>query len=91
MNSESKYSSECDQVMRGVCLNERQPSTELRKCLGVETIGDAMKRCKPRWLGNVERKGDVNACTRLVVEGKKKTDRGRPGRTLFLAALSAES
>ena len=77
--------------MRGVFLKERQPSTELRKCLGVETIGNVMRRCKPRWLGNVERKGDVNACTRLMEGKKKKADRGRPGRTLFLAALSAES
>ena len=54
-------------------LRERQPSIERHLSLGVEAIGDAMRRCRPRWHGDgdTERKGDVNwvkACVRLLVE-----------------------
>ena len=42
----------------GVSLKERQPSTERRRRLGVETIGDVMRRL--RWHGHVERKDDTD-------------------------------
>ena len=62
----------------GVSLKERQPSTELRRRLGVEEIGDVMRRFRLSWWhGHVERKDDgdyVKACTRLVVEGKIPQD-----------------
>ena len=59
--------------MCGVSLKERQPSTELRRKLDIEAIGDVMRRCRLRWHGHVERKGHadyVNAHARLVEEGK---------------------
>ena len=63
--------------MRGVSLKERQPSTELRRRLGVEAIGNVMRRGRLRWHGRVERKDDadydVTTYTRLVV--------GRPRNT----------
>ena len=58
--------------MCGVSLKERQPSIGQRGRLGVEAIGDVVRRCRLRWHGHVERKNDasyVKACTRLVVEG----------------------
>ena len=51
--------------MCGVSLKERQ-----RRRLGVEAIGDVMKRGGLRWHGHVGRKDDadyVKAYTRLVV------------------------
>ena len=48
-------------VLCGVFPRERQPSTELRRRLGVETItGDVMRRCRLRWHGHVECKGDAD-------------------------------
>ena len=50
-------------------LEQRQPRTELRRCLAVKTIGDVMRRRRLKWLGHVERKEDADyakACTRLV-------------------------
>ena len=41
--------------MGGVSLKERQPSTELRKCLGEEAIGDVIRNCRLRCHGHVER------------------------------------
>ena len=52
--------------MGGVTLKERQPSTELRRLLGVEAIGDVMKGSRLRWHGYVERKDNADymkACT----------------------------
>ena len=40
--------------MCGVSLKEKQPSTELRQQLGVDAIGDAMRRCRLRGHGHVE-------------------------------------
>ena len=51
--------------------------------VGVQGIGDVMRRCRQRWHGNVERKDDpgyVKACTRLVVEGNAPV--GMPKKTL---------
>ena len=56
--------------MCGVSLTERQPSTELRRHLGVEAIGDVMRGSRLRWHGHVERKDDadyVKGCAWLVV------------------------
>ena len=72
--------------MCGVSLKERQPSTEL----GVEAVGDVMRRGRLRWHRLVERKDDadyVKAYTRLVVEGKASV--GRPRKT-WQDTLSAD-
>ena len=66
--------------MCGVSPKERQPSTELRRRLGVEATGDVMRRGRLRWHGHVERKHNadyVKTCTRLVVEGKAPVVRPR--------------
>ena len=68
--------------MCGVSKKERQPSTELRRHLDVEAIGDVMRRGRPRCHGHVERKDDadyVKGCSKLVVEGKMPV--GRPRKT----------
>ena len=65
--------------MCDVSLKERQRNTELRKRLGVEVIGNVMRRSRLRWHGHVERKGDadrVNASVRAVVEGNAPIGRG---------------
>ena len=46
---------------------ERQTSTEMRRRIGVEAIGDVTRRCGLRWRGHVERRS-VKTCTRLVEE-----------------------
>ena len=67
-----------------LCFPERQSSTELRRHLGVEAIGDVMRGSRLRWHGHAERKGDadyVKACTRLVVDGTvMSAGQGTPGR-----------
>ena len=73
----------------GVSLKERHSSTELKRRLGVEANGDAMRRGKLGWHGHEERKDDADyvkaCCTRLVVEGRHLSAvRGRPGRTFCL-------
>ena len=50
--------------------------------MGVEALGDVMRRGRLRWRGHVEREDDVDyvkACTRLAVEGKAHV--GRPRKT----------
>ena len=41
-------------------MKERQPSTELRRRLSVDAIGDMMRRCRLRWHGRVEKKDDAD-------------------------------
>ena len=63
--------------MRGVCLKERQPGTELWRHLGVEANGDVMRRCR-----HIERKHDADcakACAKLVAQGTSPI--GRPKNT----------
>ena len=77
--------------MCGVSLKERQPSTELRRRLGVEEIGMWWEDSESDWWhGHAERKADadyVKAFSRLVVEGKAHV--GRPGKT-WQSTLSAD-
>ena len=65
------------EIMCGVSLKETQPqpSTELRRCLGLETIGDAMRRCRLKWHGHVESMNDAD-----YVKPRRS-----PGRTLRLS------
>ena len=44
----------------GVSLKERQSSTELRRRLGVEEIGDVMRRGRLRQHEHVKRKDDAD-------------------------------
>ena len=58
--------------MCGVSLKEKIPSSELRKWVGVEAIGDTVRTNRLRWYGHVERKGDddwVMRCTSFHVAG----------------------
>ena len=60
---ESKMERTEMRMIRWMCCvspRERQPSTELTRGLGVETIGDVMKRCRLGWHGHVERKDDAD-------------------------------
>ena len=68
--------------MCGTSLSERIPSKELRKWLGIEAVGDVIRRTRLRWYGHVERKDDadwVKACSHLEVEGTVPP--GRPKKT----------
>ena len=79
---DGKDGDEDDQVDVWCFPERRQPSTELRRRLDVESIGDVMRRGRLRWHGHVERKAGadyVKACTRLVVKGKAPV--GRPRKT----------
>ena len=78
--------------MCGDSLKARQPSTELRRCRGVaQAIVELTKR--GRHVLTKEDADYVNACTRLVVEGRAPIGRrggclsavrGRPGRIRLL-------
>ncbi len=68
--------------MCGVSLRERKTSAELREWIGVEAVGDVMRRNRLRWFGHVERSLQddwVKKCGMLEVEGRKP--RGRPKKT----------
>ena len=68
--------------MCGVRLKERNKSAELRNILGIEEIGDVMRRSRLRWLGHVLRKDEddwVRRSMSLEVVGNK--GRGRPKLT----------
>ena len=57
-------------LIRGVSVRERQTSTELQRRTDGDAIGDVMRRCKLRWHGHVEHKGDadrVKTCIKFVV------------------------
>ena len=57
------------------CFHERK--TELGRRIGMETIGDIMRRCQQMWHEHVKRKGDgvwLRACLKLVVERKAPVD-----------------
>ena len=80
--------------MCGVSLTEnpkeRQSSTELRRSLSLEAIGDMLRRCRLGLHGNVERKNDADyekAYTRLVVDGKAPVC--RPRKTSSSSFISA--
>ena len=49
-----KVGGDDDHWMWCVSLNERQPSTDTRRCLVVETIVDVMRRCSLRCQGHTE-------------------------------------
>ena len=66
--------------MCGVRLKERNSNAELRNRLGIEKIGDVVRRSRLRWLGHVLRKDEddwVRRSMSLEVDG----NRGRPKLT----------
>ena len=57
-------------------------SSKLRSAVGVEAIGDVIRRRRLRWYGHVQRKGDadwVKGCTMMSVKGTAPA--GRPKKT----------
>ena len=75
---ESKMERTEMRMIRWMCcvsLRERQPSTELRRRLGVEATADVMRRFRLGWHGHVERKDDadyVKTSAKLMEEGKTR-------------------
>ena len=59
-------------------LNDRKPSSELRECLGLDSIRNCISGGKLRWFDHVERCSDasvdnmVKICRDIVVEGQQK-------------------
>ena len=68
--------------MCGVSLRDRVPSAELRERMGIESVSDAVKRNRLRWLGHVLQKDDDDWVKKIMsfkVEGKRGW--GRPRMT----------
>ena len=63
--------------MCGVSLKEKQPTGELQKRLGVEAIGDVMRRCRLRWHCHMKRKG-ATVCSGMYLVGGVEESVGRP-------------
>ena len=66
----------------GASLCDRVSSSKLRRAVGVEAIGNVIRRRRLRWYCHVQRKGDtdwVKGCTVMVVEGIAPA--GRPKKT----------
>ena len=73
--------------MCGVSLKDRVPSAELKVRMEIESVCDAMKRNRLRWLGHVLRRDDDDWVKKIMsfeVEGKR--GRGRPRITWSQAA-----
>ena len=67
-----------------VSLRERKTNVELRERLGIEKIGDVMRRSRLRWMGHVLRKKEddwVRKSMKMEVEGSRGRGRGRPRMT----------
>ena len=66
--------------MCGVTLKDRKSNLELLQRLGIEGVGDVVRRGRLRWFGHVERKSKedwVSKCRHLIVEGPRGKGRGR--------------
>ena len=67
-----------------VTLKDRKPSSELRKCLGLFSIRNCIRRGRLRWLCHVERCSDdsvVKKCSDILDEGQQR--KGRPQKTWY--------
>ena len=60
-------------------LNDKKSSDELLNRLGIECIEAKIQRAWLKWFGHVERKEEVNKCTRMNVTGV--VGRGAPKKT----------
>ena len=59
--------------MCGVSLRDRMQSAELRERMGIESVSDAVKRNRLRWLGHVLQKDDDDWVKKIMsfeVEGR---------------------
>ena len=68
--------------MCGVSLKDKLRSDELRRRLGIEAIGQVLRRGRLRWLGHVLRKEEndwVRKSMNIIVVGNR--GRGRPKLT----------
>src|SRR5271163_82579 len=68
--------------MSGVSLKEKRCSADLRASMGLDAMGEVVRRNRLRWLGHVLRKDPndwVRKCVDFEVEGKRS--RGRPVKT----------
>ena len=64
---------------RGVKLNERKKSEELRELLGLEPVSLMIKKSRLRWFGHVERKDDSDWVKRCITwEVEVIRQRGHP-------------
>ena len=66
--------------MCGVSLRERKTKVELRERLGIEKIGDVMRRSRLRWMDDVLRKKEddwVRKSMKMEVEGSRGRERPR--------------
>ena len=64
--------------MCDVSLREKKTSSQLRQMLGIEAVGDVVRRGRLRWLGHVLRTDEsewVKKCFQMQVEGTRS--RGR--------------
>ena len=62
----------------GVSLRDRVPSAELRERMGIESVSDAVKWNRLRWLGHVLQKDDDDWVKKIMsfeVEGKRRWGR----------------
>jgi hypothetical protein len=74
----------------GVSLKERIASTVLREKIGIDAIGNVVRRNRLRWFGHVERMEDENwvkKCTTLAVAGSRPI--GRP-KTSWMAVVKGD-
>ena len=63
-------------------LKERNSKAELRNRLGIEEIGDVVRRSRLRWLGHVLRKDEYDWVRRsMSLEVNGNRGRGRPKLT----------
>ena len=66
--------------MCGVTLNDKILLEELLSRVGVEPVGDIVRRGRLRWFGHVERKSEddwVKRCLELEIAGKAGRGRGQ--------------
>ena len=66
--------------MCGVSLKDRKRTVDLYNLLSVQSIDEAVRRDRLRWLKHVERKSEddwVSACRNVVVAGVRGAGRGR--------------
>jgi len=66
--------------MCDVSLKDRRKLVELRERLGIECVGEVVRRGRLRWYGHVERRDKVDwvsACSELEVKGMRGKGRGK--------------
>jgi len=70
--------------MTGVTLQDRNRTDDIRKSLGIDSIGSLITRARLRWFDHMHRKTEddwVKRITRLEVDGRRPP--GRPQITWY--------